>query len=115
MRALTMYFETSFGGVTEQIVQALDRTTHEYLGKPTHIEFDQFAWPGSYPLYHVARDCGVLCTKCANENISLTADDTENADPQWSVLASEINYEDDDLFCDNCGCRIPSAYGDNHE
>ena len=30
----------------------------------------------------------------------------------WRVVAEDVNWEDDTLFCDNCGERIESAYAD---
>lgn len=76
------------------------------------IELDFYAWPGGYPLYYITKDCGVLCPKCVNENIELLSDPY---DPQWYIVGYDINYEDSDLYCDHCGERIESAYGDCDE
>lgn len=72
----------------------------------------EFTFPGGYPLYYVVKDGGVLCPKCARmaESEGLT-DDPD--DPQWCIIACDINYEDDTLYCDHCGDNIESAYGDN--
>jgi len=74
-------------------------------------QWEAWAWPGGYPIYHVTKDCGVLCTKCANDNYDLTLGD----DPQWHIIGSDINYEDPELFCDNCYERIESAYAEPEE
>ena len=71
-------------------------------------EYPTYAWPGGYPLYYITRDNGVLCPDCANRNLKLTLD---RIDPQWSIEAVEINYEDDFLICDNCSTIIKPAYG----
>ena len=31
---------------------------------------------------------------------------------QWRIVASDVNWEDASLTCDNCGQRIESAYGE---
>lgn len=74
-----------------------------------------YAWPGGYPLYYITKDCGVLCPKCANENLSLTMPDYPEyrvANPDWEIVASEINWEDQHIFCDHCNDNIAPAYGD---
>ncbi len=78
------------------------------------IEYDTFAWPGGYPIFYVTQDNAPLCPKCANDNISLCAcpAESQEADPQWRIIAADINYEDDSLYCDNCNQRIESAYGE---
>lgn len=79
--------------------------------KPIRREWTAYAWPGGYPLFHLTKDNGILCTKCANENLKLTLGD----DPQWQIIHSEINYTDKDLYCDNCYEKIESAYGEEVE
>lgn len=68
-----------------------------------------WAWPGGYPIFHITKDNGILCPKCANKNLQLTLGD----DPQWQIVHSEINYEDTSLYCDNCSKPIESAYGED--
>jgi hypothetical protein len=68
-----------------------------------------YAWPGGYPLYYMTADCGILCPDCMNDNLELTKD---KDDKQWYVIAANANYEDQDLWCDNCNKQIESAYGD---
>jgi hypothetical protein len=62
-----------------------------------------------YPLYYITKDGGCLCPECANKNKNLTRD---IHDPQWYIVASEANYENEDLVCDNCNKKIESAYGE---
>ena len=66
-----------------------------------------YAWPGGYPLFYVTADGGILCPKCANDNITLL---TDPDDRQWYVIGVDTNYEDDTLQCDNCNQLIEAAY-----
>lgn len=75
-------------------------------------KYDAYAWPGGYPIFYLCADNGVLCPNCANENAHL---DTGMDDKQWHVVASDINWEDDALYCDNCNDQIESAYGEANE
>lgn len=70
-------------------------------------QYDTWAWPGGYPLFYVTKDSGILCPDCANKNMELTKDDN---DPQWFIIGADINYEDNELFCDNCNGNIGAAY-----
>ncbi len=70
----------------------------------------EFAWPGGYPLYYRDDEGDVLCAECANE-LMMEALQSQNKDefvkPQ---LTPDVNYEDQDLFCDVCSKYIPPAY-----
>ena len=81
--------------------------------------------PGGYPFYYLARDDmgnlgnhnNVLCPKHANEEElkTLAAEDYDPNDPDsFKVWGYEVNYEDDDLWCEY-GHRIKSAYGDDDD
>jgi len=72
-------------------------------------QWEAYAWPGGYPIFHITKDSGILCPNCANNNHELTFSE----DPQWHIVESDINYEDDNLICDNCYSRIESAYCEN--
>ena len=61
-----------------------------------------FAWPGGYPLFYLSHDGLVLCPRCAN--------DPDASDP---AELADINWEDPDLYCDDRGERIPSAYAED--
>lgn len=77
--------------------------------RPLRREWTAYGWPGGYPIYHVTRDGGILCTKCANRNLKLTLGD----DPQWQIIHSVVNWEDNGLECDNCYSKIEAAYGED--
>ena len=70
-------------------------------------EWRRWAWPGSYPIFYICADGGVLCSKCANKEIELTGD--PDADNQWRIVDADINYEDE-CYCDHCADQIEAAY-----
>ena len=72
-------------------------------------EFDFYAWPGGYPLFYITEDGGILCPKCCNENKELLNDEY---DPQWFVIDYEVNWGDENMYCDHCYEKIESAYGE---
>lgn len=78
----------------------------------SHLEWLAYAWPGGYPIYYTTLDGGCLCPTCANENMNLTLDKDYE---QWFIMGQDINYEDSDLYCDNCNAAIAPAYGDDDE
>jgi len=117
------YHFTAESPVTDQVVQVeetvpVDTTVKTVswqlalsgYSKVTFVkpEWEKWAWPGGYPIYYVCKDGGCLCADCCNKEIALT---TQTDDPQWHIVAADINYEDDSLVCDHCGKNIESAYG----
>lgn len=74
------------------------------------------AWPGGYPVVYYFADGGDCCPKCANrENGSLAyvGDSPDGIeDRQWKIVASDVNYEDQNLYCDHCNAKIEPAYGE---
>lgn len=81
-----------------------------------------FCFPGGYPIFYICADNGILCPNCANQDngsLAFTNDghcgaieDSEFVDKQWCIVAYDVNYENDNAYCDHCGVRIESAYGD---
>ena len=55
---------------------------------------------GCYPLFYVTQGNSCLCPKCATDN-------DQEYDP---IIASDVNWEDDTLYCDECNKLILSAY-----
>lgn len=77
-----------------------------------------YAWPGGYPRYLLMGDGGCLCMKCAvTEGPSILREMAISfgADAAWQAVAFDINWEDENLYCDNCNEPIESAYGDDDE
>lgn len=56
---------------------------------------------GGYPLFYVTKG-SCLCPDCATDN--------DQNDP---IVAADVNWENPDLYCDECSARIESAYAEN--
>lgn len=74
-----------------------------------------YAWPGGYPMYFITADGAVLSWKAAKECRgeivrAIASQDTRGG---WCIMGADINYEDDSLYCDHTGEKIPSAYGED--
>jgi hypothetical protein len=62
---------------------------------------DAYVWPGGYPIYYFDAENNTLCPICAaKEGYSSPV-------THW-----DINWEDNDLTCDDCYKPIESAYAD---
>jgi hypothetical protein len=70
------------------------------------------AFPGGYPMFAICDDGGCLCHKCVKDNYRIIRESQrDNCRDGWGVEAVTINYEDSELYCDNCNDAIESAYG----
>lgn len=67
-----------------------------------------YAWPGGYPLYYLDSEMSVLCVACARQ-----FEYFEHM--PYRPVAYEINWEDGDVYCDECSKRIERAYGDDEK
>lgn len=67
----------------------------------------EFAWPGGYQCYYFTEDGLSICADCANKP---TDGAGATSDP---VADADINYEDNALFCEDCGKKIPASYGED--
>lgn len=72
-----------------------------------------FAWPGGYPMYFVLEDGHALSFKGARRRLreilyDMTHDVT--GDGSWHIVGLDVNYEDDDLYCEETGEKIEPAY-----
>lgn len=68
-------------------------------------KFPAYTWPGGYPMFYMDNNgCG-MCPACANKY----EEDFLWDDP---IKAYSVNWEDSDLYCDDCGERIESAYAE---
>lgn len=90
-------------------------------------EYPSYAWPGGYPMFYLDHCDNVLCPACVNRqqneyvldilsDLCIWAidpsDDSTYFDVRDLPVAADVNYEDDNLYCDDCGKRIESAYGE---
>jgi hypothetical protein len=73
------------------------------LPRDSKGKLDSYAWPGGYPLFYVTRDNMVICPDCANK---------EGMNEDQEPIACDVNWEDDSLYCEDCGKRIASAYAE---
>lgn len=69
---------------------------------------------GGYPLFHVTPFCDVLCSTCAREREKHHAGYAAPS-PRELPCQSVVNWESLDLYCDDCGERIKSAYAEPEE
>ena len=68
-------------------------------------------FPGCYPVFMIAKDGSCLCYNCAKENAKLIIESTrDESASDWQYFGSDINWEDGELYCNNCNGRIESAY-----
>ena len=69
------------------------------------------AWPGGYPLYFLCSDGGALCFGCAyKERGSILQSIHHGYSDGWRVVACDVNWEDNELYCDHCSEKIDPAY-----
>lgn len=66
-------------------------------------------------MYAITEDNACLCHKCTVSDGRVIGDEEGYIDPQWHIVAIDINYEDTDLICDNCYDVIESAYAVDSE
>ena len=74
----------------------------------------QYAWPGGYPTFFVTADGAVLSFKAVEDEWRqvVAAYLTNDTGGGWYVDGHDINWEDNDLYCDHTNERIESAYSD---
>lgn len=75
-----------------------------------------FAWPGGYALYYATKDGGAMHHSCAKaEKSRILHEFAFPCDPAWIPIETEVNWEDDHLYCDHCGEAIVPEYGDSED
>ena len=67
-----------------------------------------YAFPGGYPKFAVTSDGACLCHNCCKTEREAIG--TTTGDDGWNVVGVGLNYENDDLLCDNCSTNIEAAY-----
>lgn len=71
-----------------------------------------YAWPGGYPLYFICDDGGALCFACARKEARNVIWSLANkCSDGWRITATDVNWEDSELYCEHCNKPIESAYG----
>lgn len=73
----------------------------------------QYAWPGGYPLFFITSDGAALSFEAVrSEWRQVVWDHLNNVSTGWRIEACDINWEDNELYCDHTNKRIESAYSD---
>lgn len=80
-----------------------------------------YAWPGGYPMFYLCSDGGVLCPACVTKErarilrstYELSKHSARSGHDEWAIEGVDVNYEDPDLYCDNCDSKIESAYAES--
>jgi hypothetical protein len=101
-------------------------------------EFPKYSSVGGYPLVYYTRDNCKICADCAKEDHKQYVNDLLTTLCEWCILGDEgwsdaychdgkgnidhterivvnydANWEDENLICEDCNCKIESAYGDD--
>ena len=72
-----------------------------------------YAFPGGYPRFAVTNDGAAICHDCCKKQSECIGFTSGN--DGWRLVGLEINWEDPQLYCDNCSVRIESAYADSND
>lgn len=64
-----------------------------------------YTWPGGYPVYYICEDAGCIFVACAD-----CASKIEKEFDDIRIIESDINWEEDDLYCEECNAQIECAY-----
>jgi hypothetical protein len=75
-----------------------------------------YAWPGGYQMYLITSDGAALCFDCARKEYRQISESIRKGTADgWKVEATDINYEDTSLYCENCSKQIPASYASDEE
>lgn len=75
-----------------------------------------YAWPGGYPLFFITSDGAAISFKAAKkERRNILESIFNDYEDGWRIESVEINWENEDLYCDHTGERIPSAYRESDQ
>lgn len=73
----------------------------------------QYAWPGGYQLYFVTSDGAALSFEAVLQEFRQVLNSIKHGlSDGWRVVGVDINWEDQELYCEHTGKRIPSAYSE---
>jgi len=63
------------------------------------------------PPYFITKDGEAMCEYCVRANLDLICSNIDNgSDPQWEVVAYDMNWEANDLYCSHCNEKIEPEY-----
>ena len=95
------------GNIWKEIIYDFEKTAD--IAK--HVARYPYAWPGGYQRFAITDDSGALCPNCCKTEFWHIVRSTSG--DGWHVVAHDINYEDNALYCDHCNELIPAAYTDD--
>ncbi len=73
-----------------------------------------FTSVGCYPLFWLCSDGGVLSHAACKANVwEIARAIRDGSNCGWRVVAQDVNWEDPDMYCDDTGERIESAYAED--
>lgn len=77
------------------------------------VQSNGIAWPGCYPMYALSADGEVLSAKAVRKNYKQVLQATKNpgTNRQWEIVAIDIHWGGEPLYCGDTGDAIESAYG----
>lgn len=92
-------------------------TIHDVTELKATLRAGAYAWPGGYPLYILLQDGSPISYDTARKEFRQLVDAMrdQNLRNDWRPVATDINWEDPDLFDAHSGERIPSAYAEPEE
>lgn len=71
-----------------------------------------YAWPGGYPIYFITDDGEAISYDTVKSEYRLILKSVKDrTNDGWRVVAVDINWEDDDLYCCHSNEKIQPAYG----
>lgn len=84
------------------------KTVDDFLGA---LKQGPYAWPGGYPLFFICKDGSTL----SFNHVLTNKEDYAHWIAEGShdaIVGVCVNWEDQDLFCDDSGVKIDAAYGE---
>lgn len=78
------------------------------IARDSDGKFSRYTDLGGYPICHICFDGGIICADCANEH-----GHTDEPDDEWRIIASDVNWENAELYCDACSKHLEPAYGED--
>lgn len=72
----------------------------------------KYAWPGGYPMYFITDDGEALSFESVFDHLKQVLRSIKHKDlySGWRVIACDVNWEDDQLYCAHSDQKIESAY-----
>jgi len=78
------------------------------------IAHGKYTSVGSYPIFFITDDGGVLSYDTVKEEYDQIAESVrDQLNDGWNVTGVDINWEDTELYDDHTSERIESAYGED--